>query len=62
MTPECERFFVQEACFYECDPNAGFYRKFHEDVYTAKCDSGSAEYDEVSRCDEGLHDGDYAMG
>jgi len=26
---ECDRFFVQEACFYECDPNAGLYRKYH---------------------------------
>lgn len=28
LSPECERFFVQEACLYECDPNAGLYRKF----------------------------------
>lgn len=27
MSPACERFFVQEACFYECDPHAGMYRK-----------------------------------
>lgn len=27
MSPECARFFVQEACFYECDPTAGLYRK-----------------------------------
>jgi len=35
MSPECERFFVQEACFYECDPNAGLYRKFHASIYNA---------------------------
>lgn len=29
LSPECERFFVQEACFYECEPSAGLYRKFH---------------------------------
>jgi folate receptor len=23
LSQPCERFFVQEACFYECDPNAG---------------------------------------
>jgi folate receptor len=33
LSPECERFFVQEACFYECDPNAGLYRKWHPSVY-----------------------------
>jgi folate receptor len=35
LSPECERFFVQEACFYECDPNAGLYRKWHPSVYNA---------------------------
>lgn len=35
LTPECERFFVQEACFYECDPNAGLFRKFHPDIFDA---------------------------
>jgi len=33
ISPECERFFVQEACFYECDPNAGLFRKFHSSIY-----------------------------
>jgi folate receptor len=28
MRPECARFFVQESCFYECDPNAGLFRKY----------------------------------
>merc|ERR1712085_231258 len=28
LSQACERFFVQEACFYECDPNMGFYRRF----------------------------------
>lgn len=27
MSPECARFFVQEACLYECDVTAGLYRK-----------------------------------
>lgn len=35
LSPECERFFVQEACFYECDPNAGLYRKWSKAVYNA---------------------------
>lgn len=33
LTPECERFFVQEACFYECDPNAGLFRKYHPSIF-----------------------------
>jgi folate receptor len=28
LSAECARFFVQEACFYECSPNAGLFRKF----------------------------------
>lgn len=35
LSPECERFFVQEACFYECDPNAGLWRRFHPSIYDA---------------------------
>lgn len=27
MSQACERFFVMESCFYECDPNVGIYRK-----------------------------------
>lgn len=27
MSYECQRFFVQEACMYECDVYTGFYRK-----------------------------------
>jgi len=35
LSPECERFFVQEACFYECEPNAGLYRKWHPSTYNS---------------------------
>jgi len=42
LSPECERFFVQEACFYECDPNAGLYRKFQPDVF----DKNNEEHNE----------------
>jgi len=28
MSQACERFFVQEVCFYECEPSAGLYRKY----------------------------------
>lgn len=47
LSPECERFFVQEACFYECEPSAGFYRKFKKDIYDEKCDSYHASYDKA---------------
>mmetsp|Transcript_28771 Transcript_28771/g.62761 ORF Transcript_28771/g.62761 Transcript_28771/m.62761 type:complete len:326 (-) Transcript_28771:276-1253(-) len=47
LSQECERFFVQEACFYECDPNAGLYRKFNESVYDARCDSDNPSYDKA---------------
>jgi len=43
LSPECERFFVQEACFYECDPNAGLYRKFHPASMATR--PGSAVHD-----------------
>eukprot|EP00526_Cylindrotheca_closterium_P017601 CAMPEP_0113606520 /NCGR_PEP_ID=MMETSP0017_2-20120614/2897_1 /TAXON_ID=2856 /ORGANISM="Cylindrotheca closterium" /LENGTH=295 /DNA_ID=CAMNT_0000515067 /DNA_START=92 /DNA_END=979 /DNA_ORIENTATION=+ /assembly_acc=CAM_ASM_000147 len=33
MSQACERFFVQEACLYECEPSAGLYRKFKEDQF-----------------------------
>lgn len=29
MSQSCERFFVAEACLYECEPAAGLYRKFN---------------------------------
>ncbi|KAH9246220.1 hypothetical protein BASA81_016254 [Batrachochytrium salamandrivorans] len=28
MSSACERFMVQEACFYECDPNLGLFRQY----------------------------------
>jgi len=30
LSQACERFFVQEACFYECEPNGGVYRRYPE--------------------------------
>lgn len=47
LSPECERFFVQEACFYECDPNAGLFRKWDSTVYDPKCDKSAEEYDKA---------------
>jgi len=45
ISQECERFFVQEACLYECDPNAGLYRKFNTSVYDERCDEYASGYD-----------------
>jgi folate receptor len=28
MKPECEAYFRYEACFYECEPAAGLFRKW----------------------------------
>jgi len=30
MSQACERFFVMEACFYECEPAAGLFRKYKD--------------------------------
>lgn len=30
MSDACQRFFVQEACLYECEPSAGLYRKYKD--------------------------------
>jgi folate receptor len=38
MSSECERFFVQENCFYECDPNPGLFRKYSPQNVTANPD------------------------
>eukprot|EP00039_Didymoeca_costata_P019405 m.337409 g.337409 ORF g.337409 m.337409 type:complete len:343 (+) comp18126_c0_seq1:164-1192(+) len=63
MSPECERFFVHEACFYECEPAVGFYRKYpigphasvdgsggseSHPVYNPVCDPYSGEYNPES--------------
>jgi len=55
LSPECERFFVQEACFYECDPNAGLFRKWNATEYDGRCDKSAQQYDEAhataNKCD-----------
>lgn len=35
MSQACERFFVQEACFYECDLNTGLWRKYAPHVFNS---------------------------
>ena len=36
LSQACERFFVEEGCFYECEVNAGLYRRYTDDQH-AKC-------------------------
>jgi len=40
LSDACERFFVAEACFYECDVNLGHFRRF-SDAEVASADDGS---------------------
>jgi folate receptor len=62
LSPACERFFVQEACFYECEPNIGLYRKYvaqgqphykggDAETYNPACDPYALEYDASLACD-----------
>lgn len=46
LSQACERFFVQEACFYECDPNVGLYKLnnsdwqiYHMPIKSSYCDA-----------------------
>lgn len=38
---------MQEACFYECDPNAGLYRKYNESAYDPRCDAENKAYQPI---------------
>merc|ERR1712146_554705 len=42
LSQACERFFVQEACFYECSPNIGLFRKYHPNTFNSSNDSHNA--------------------
>lgn len=44
LSQACERFFVQESCLYECDANAGLYRKYNSTVYDPRCDADADAY------------------
>jgi len=43
MSEACARFFVQEACFYECEVNAGLYRRFTDEQHAACSAEGVAD-------------------
>jgi folate receptor len=42
ISQACERFFVEEACFYECDVNMGLYRRFTDAQHAACTAEGVA--------------------
>jgi len=44
LSQACERFFVQEACLYECDPNIGNYRKCSDAQVAAASDDDACAY------------------
>lgn len=44
LSAACEHFFVAEACFYECDPSLSNFKKYHDDIYDARCDPSSTSY------------------
>lgn len=35
LSQACERWFVQEACAYECEPAFGLFRRYHRSIYNA---------------------------
>jgi len=43
LSAACERFFVMEGCFYECEVNAGLYRKYTDAQHAACSADGVAE-------------------
>mmetsp|Transcript_15381 Transcript_15381/g.29805 ORF Transcript_15381/g.29805 Transcript_15381/m.29805 type:complete len:317 (-) Transcript_15381:522-1472(-) len=44
LSQQCERFFVQEYCLYECDVNAGLFRKYAPHLnYTNNPDANAWE-------------------
>lgn len=38
LSPQCEAYFIYEACFYECEPNAGLWRKHPKHVFDTDAD------------------------
>lgn len=35
ISESCKAYFMAEACFYECDPNAGLYRRYSDEEVAA---------------------------
>ena len=61
LSNACEQFFIQEACFYECSPHAGSYRRYDDKTVAAfaafMAETGTGE----GPCYTGVYDKDDAM-
>ena len=61
MSNACEQFFIQEACFYECSPHAGSYRRYDDKTVAAfeafMAETGTGE----GPCYTSVYDKDDAM-
>jgi len=44
LSQACERFFVMEGCFYECEVNAGLYRKFTDEQHQYCSEAAEGAY------------------
>ena len=52
LSQACERFFVEEACFYECEVNTGLYRKY-TDAQHAACSADGVAVGATVTLDDG---------
>ena len=62
MSEACERFFVQEACLYECDPHAGDYRRYTDgetEAYEAFVAAGGPEAGGGLAASDPVYSGDF---
>ena len=61
LSNACEQFFIQEACFYECSPHAGSYRRYDDKTVAAfaafMAETGTGE----GPCYTSVYDPDDAM-
>ena len=61
LSNACEQFFIQEACFYECSPHAGSYRRYDDETVAAfaafMAETGTGE----GPCYTSVYDPDDAM-
>jgi len=51
MSQACERFFVEEACMYECDANMGVFRKYTDEEKALCTADGVAANATVTKAD-----------
>ena len=66
LSNACEQFFIQEACFYECSPHAGSYRRYDDKTVAAfaafMAETGTGEgpcYTSVYDPDDAMYQGNF---